>query len=137
MQFCELSYVVRIKLFLMVPIWNHCVIVNLLTSCLSVFISLKLRCHDDDVIDGVVCIFKTALFKLNHSPGSSFNNTRQIDSVLPLLLHLLDERDGTARAVAMLIAEYCSMYLFIIFIILYYFICELSWFMSEFQAWFW
>ncbi|KAJ4706438.1 putative ARM repeat superfamily protein [Melia azedarach] len=77
------------------------------TQISSVLLS-QLRCHDDDVIDGVVCIFKTALFKLNHSPGSSFNNTRQIDSVLPLLLHLLDERDGTARAVAMLIAEYCS-----------------------------
>ncbi|KAJ6332011.1 hypothetical protein OIU76_010398 [Salix suchowensis] len=32
-----------------------------------------------------------------------------MDAVLPLLLHLLDERDVTARAVVMLIAECCSM----------------------------
>ncbi|XP_065618285.1 uncharacterized protein LOC112025718 [Quercus suber] len=31
-----------------------------------------------------------------------------MDSVLPLLLHLLDEQDGAARAVVKLIAEYCS-----------------------------
>lgn len=77
------------------------------------FISLKLQCHDEDVIEGVVCIFKRALFKANHSPGSSLTDTRQMDSVLPLLLNLLDEQDGTARAVVKLIAEYCSMYFFL------------------------
>lgn len=77
------------------------------------FFSLKIQCHDEDVIDGVVCIFKTALFNPNHSPGSSLIDTRQMDSVLPLLLNLLDEQDGTARAVVKLIAEYCSMYFFL------------------------
>lgn len=68
----------------------------------------QLQCHDEDVIEGVVCIFKRALFKPNHSPGNSLTDTRQMDSVLPLLLNLLDEQDGTARAVVKLIAEYCS-----------------------------
>lgn len=68
----------------------------------------QLQCHDEDVIEGVVCIFKRALFKPNYSPGSSLTDTRQMDSVLPLLLNLLDEQDGTARAVVKLIAEYCS-----------------------------
>ncbi|XP_044468283.1 uncharacterized protein LOC123197869 isoform X1 [Mangifera indica] len=68
----------------------------------------QLHCHDEDVIDAVVCIFKAALFRQNHSSGSRFTDTRQMDSLLPLLLHLLDERDGAARAVVMLIAEYCS-----------------------------
>ncbi|CAK9169071.1 unnamed protein product, partial [Ilex paraguariensis] len=68
-----------------------------------------LHCADEDVIDGAICIFKAAIFKTNHSlNGSSLTDTRQMDAVLPLLLHLLDERDGTARAVVMLLAEYCS-----------------------------
>lgn len=71
---------------------------------------LKLQCADEDVIDGAVCIFKATIFKMNHLSESSCTDTRQMDAVLPLLLHLLDERDGTARAVVMLIAEYCSMY---------------------------
>lgn len=79
---------------------------------LYLLISWKLHCHDEDVIDAVVCIFKAALFRQNHSSGSRFTDTRQMDSLLPLLLHLLDERDGAARAVVMLIAEYCSMYSF-------------------------
>lgn len=72
---------------------------------------LKLCCTDEDVIDGVVSIFKTVIFKMKHSSsGSSHDDNRQMDSVLPLLLPLLDECDGTAKAVVMLIAEYCSMY---------------------------
>ncbi|KAK9291087.1 hypothetical protein L1049_009274 [Liquidambar formosana] len=68
----------------------------------------QLQCADEDVIDGAVCIFKAAIFKMNHLSESSCTDTRQMDAVLPLLLHLLDERDGMARAVVMLIAEYCS-----------------------------
>lgn len=69
----------------------------------------QLCCTDEDVIDGVVCIFKKIIFKMNYSSsGSSLSDTRQMDSVLPLLLPLLDERDGTAKAVVMLVAEYCS-----------------------------
>lgn len=72
---------------------------------------LKLNCADEDVIDGVVCIFK-AVFFTSDSSGSSLADTKLMDSVLPPLLNLLDERDGTARAVVMLIAEYCSVYSF-------------------------
>ncbi|KAL0015619.1 hypothetical protein SO802_002688 [Lithocarpus litseifolius] len=68
----------------------------------------QLHCANEDVIDGVVCIFKAVIFKPTYSSGSSLTNTRLMDSVLPLLLHLLDERDGAARAVVKLIAEYCS-----------------------------
>ncbi|TXG70455.1 hypothetical protein EZV62_005390 [Acer yangbiense] len=70
----------------------------------------QLHCDDEDVIDGVVCILKAVLLKPNYSSGSSLTGTRQMDSVILLLLHLLDERDGAARAIVMLIAEYCSMY---------------------------
>ena len=73
---------------------------------------LKLHCANEDVIDGVVCIFKAVIFKPTYSSGSSLTDTRLMDSVLPLLLHLLDERDGAARAVVKLIAEYCSVYFF-------------------------
>ncbi|XP_031251733.1 uncharacterized protein LOC116109645 isoform X2 [Pistacia vera] len=82
------------------------IIVEYGTQMSHVLIS-QLHCHDEDVIDAVVCIFKAALFKQNHSSGSRFSETRQMDSLLPLLLHLLDERDGAARAVVMLMAEYC------------------------------
>ncbi|KAK9986731.1 hypothetical protein SO802_031682 [Lithocarpus litseifolius] len=68
----------------------------------------QLHCANEDVIDGVVCIFKAVIFKPTYSSGSSLTDTRLMDSVLPLLLHLLDERDGAARAVVKLIAEYCS-----------------------------
>ncbi|KAA3465203.1 ARM repeat superfamily protein [Gossypium australe] len=68
----------------------------------------KLHCSDEDVIDGVVHIFKVIIFKTNNSSGSTVTDTNQMDSMVPLLLHLLDERDAAARAVVMLIAEYCS-----------------------------
>lgn len=72
---------------------------------------MKLHCADEDLIDGVVSIFKAVIFKC-YSSGSSATDTRLMDSVLPLLLRLLDERDATARAVVMLIADYCSVYFF-------------------------
>lgn len=68
----------------------------------------QLHCVDEDVIDGALFIFKAAIFKMNPSVGSSFHDTRQMDAVWPLLLHLLDERDGTARAAVTLTAEFCS-----------------------------
>lgn len=72
---------------------------------------MKLKCgdEDDDVIDEVVCIFKETVFKLNCSSEGGATDTR-VDAVVALLLQLLDETDGTARAVAMLIGEYCAMY---------------------------
>ncbi|XP_028099621.1 uncharacterized protein LOC114299145 isoform X2 [Camellia sinensis] len=69
----------------------------------------QLHCADVDVVDGAVCILKAVIFRSNSSlAGSSLTVTRKMDAVLPLLLHLLDERDGTARAVVVLIAEHCS-----------------------------
>ncbi|XP_054775738.1 uncharacterized protein LOC129284315 isoform X2 [Prosopis cineraria] len=69
----------------------------------------QLTCTSEDIIDGVVSIFKAIISKPNCSTGSTNINSRQVDAVMPFLLHLLDEQEGTARAVVKLIAEYCSM----------------------------
>ncbi|PON49241.1 Coatomer beta subunit [Parasponia andersonii] len=66
-----------------------------------------LHCVDEDVIEGVVCILKAIIFKPHISSESSHADNREADAVLPLLINLLDEQDGTARAVIMLLAEYC------------------------------
>ncbi|CAL5193475.1 unnamed protein product [Lathyrus oleraceus] len=70
----------------------------------------QLNCTDEDVIVGVVSIFKAIILKPNHSQEEeeALVNSRQANIVIPILLHLLDEQDGTSRAVVMLIAEYCS-----------------------------
>ncbi|KAF8403828.1 hypothetical protein HHK36_011934 [Tetracentron sinense] len=69
----------------------------------------QLQCGDEYVIDGALCILRATIFKTNHpSTRSSLLDTRQINAVLPLLLNLLDERDSTARAVVLFIAEFCS-----------------------------
>ncbi|KAI3667410.1 hypothetical protein L6452_42467 [Arctium lappa] len=73
-------------------------------------VASQLCSADDDVIDGAVSILKATIFGTNHlASGCSLTDSKQMNSVLPLLLNLLDERDGTARAVVTLIAEYCSM----------------------------
>uniref|UniRef100_A0A6N2JZZ3 Uncharacterized protein n=1 Tax=Salix viminalis TaxID=40686 RepID=A0A6N2JZZ3_SALVM len=69
----------------------------------------QLHCDDEDVMEGAVYIIKSVILKPNHSSGNGLTDSREMDAVLPLLLHLLDERDVTARAVVMLIAECCSM----------------------------
>lgn len=71
---------------------------------------VKLHCTDEDVIAGAVCILKEAIFKPKFHSGDGFADGRQMDMVFPLLLNLLDERDGIAKAAVVLIAEYCSMY---------------------------
>ncbi|KAL7225066.1 hypothetical protein ACSBR1_020380 [Camellia fascicularis] len=53
----------------------------------------QLHCADVDVVDGAVCILKAVIFRSNSSlAGSSLTDTREMDAVLPLLLHLLDEQ---------------------------------------------
>ncbi|XP_061373685.1 uncharacterized protein LOC133316013 isoform X2 [Gastrolobium bilobum] len=69
----------------------------------------QLNCTDEDLIVGVVSIFKAIILKPNYSQEDTLPDSRQSNIVMPFLLHLLDERDGTSRAVVMLIAEYCSM----------------------------
>ncbi|CAB4321110.1 unnamed protein product [Prunus armeniaca] len=49
---------------------------------------MKLHSSDDDVVDGVVCILKAVIFKPNSS-GSSLTDTKEVDAMLPLLIHLL------------------------------------------------
>ncbi|KAI7743189.1 hypothetical protein M8C21_012206 [Ambrosia artemisiifolia] len=73
-------------------------------------VASQLCSADDDVIDGAVSILKATIFGTNHlQSGCNLTDNKQMKSVLPLLLNLLDERDGTARAVVTLVAEYCSM----------------------------
>ncbi|XP_045793361.1 uncharacterized protein LOC123888366 isoform X3 [Trifolium pratense] len=69
----------------------------------------QLNCTDEDVIVGAVAIFKAIILKPNLSQEDALINSRQANIVMPFLLHLLDEQDGTSRAVVMLIAEYCSL----------------------------
>ncbi|KAK7244632.1 hypothetical protein RIF29_39457 [Crotalaria pallida] len=69
----------------------------------------QLNCTDEDVIVGVVSIFKAIILKPNYSQEDTLIDRSQPNIVVPFLLLLLDEPDGTARAVVKLIAEYCSM----------------------------
>ncbi|CAL1385061.1 unnamed protein product [Linum trigynum] len=68
----------------------------------------QLHCTDEDVVSGAVCILKAAIFKNDCSSGNALDN-KQMNMMFPQLLNLLDERDSTAKAIVMLIAEYCSM----------------------------
>lgn len=65
----------------------------------------QLHCADEDVVHVVVCIFRFVIFKI---AGSSLNNPIDSKELLLPLLGLLDERDGAARAVTVLIADYSS-----------------------------
>ncbi|CAA2969441.1 uncharacterized protein LOC111378014 [Olea europaea subsp. europaea] len=76
-------------------------------SQISQVLMSQLSCADEEVIDGAICIFKAVLFRTNLSK-SNLEDNRQIEAILPSLLHLLDERDAAAKAVVNLIAEYCS-----------------------------
>lgn len=63
---------------------------------------------DEDVIEGSFSIFKAAVFKANYSSSQSRSTgTSMMDSVVPSLLDLLNERNVTSKAVVMLVAEYC------------------------------
>ncbi|XP_060206681.1 uncharacterized protein LOC132634681 isoform X3 [Lycium barbarum] len=77
-------------------------------SRLSQAIISQLNNVDDEVIDSSLCIFKAVIFRTNSSLSKHSADLRQIDAVLPMLLHLLDERDSAAKAVIKLFAEYCS-----------------------------
>lgn len=68
---------------------------------------------DDEVIDSSFCIFKAVILRTNSSLAKHSADIRQINALLPMLLELLDERDGAAKAVIKLFAEYCSKYVYI------------------------
>lgn len=76
-------------------------------SQISQVLISQLSCADEEVIDGAICIFKAVMCRTNLSK-SNLEDNRQIEAILPSLLHLLDERDVAAKAVVNLIAEYCS-----------------------------
>lgn len=73
---------------------------------------LKLRTNNEEISEGVVAIFKAVIFKLQSQSGDSFSDTMCMDVVIPSLLHLLDERDGAAKAVSVLLADYCCKYVY-------------------------
>ncbi|MCE2054937.1 hypothetical protein HAX54_041674 [Datura stramonium] len=77
-------------------------------SRLSQAILSQLNSVDDEVIDSSLCIFKAVIFRTNCSLSKQSADIRQITAQLPMLLHLLDERDSAAKAVIKLFAEYCS-----------------------------
>ncbi|KAG8371928.1 hypothetical protein BUALT_Bualt12G0013800 [Buddleja alternifolia] len=78
-------------------------------SQISQVVMSQLRCSDEEVIDGAISILKAAIFLTNHTLSkSSLGDNTQMDSLLPILLNLLDERDAAAKAVVKLVAEYCS-----------------------------
>ncbi|XP_070052827.1 uncharacterized protein [Nicotiana tomentosiformis] len=77
-------------------------------SQLSQAIISQLNCADDEVIDSALCIFKAVIFRTNSSLSKCAADISQINALLPMLLHLLDERDSAAKAVIKLFAEYCS-----------------------------
>lgn len=68
----------------------------------------QLNSVDDEVIDSSFCIFKAVILRTNSSLAKHSADIRQINALLPMLLELLDERDGAAKAVIKLFAEYCS-----------------------------
>ncbi|WZZ17814.1 hypothetical protein YC2023_110903 [Brassica napus] len=77
------------------------------TDHLSTYIPrlpLKLRSNNEEISEGVVAIFKEVISKLQSQSGDAMC----LDVVIPSLLHLLDERDGAAKAVSVLLADYCS-----------------------------
>ncbi|XP_019154481.1 PREDICTED: uncharacterized protein LOC109150918 isoform X2 [Ipomoea nil] len=67
----------------------------------------QLQSADDEVIEGATCILRVVIFKTNQRLTKSAE-TKEMDTSLPMLLHLLDERDGAAKVVIKLVAEYCS-----------------------------
>lgn len=75
---------------------------------------LKLSSVDDEVIDSSLCIFKAVIFRTNSGLSKHSADIRQINSLLSMLLDVLDERDSAAKAVIKLVAEYCSMYVYIV-----------------------
>ncbi|KAK4372602.1 hypothetical protein RND71_007986 [Anisodus tanguticus] len=77
-------------------------------SRLSQAIISQLNSVDDEVIVSSLCIFKAVIFRTNSSLSKHSADIRQINALLPMLLHLLDERDSAAKAVIKLFAEYCS-----------------------------
>ncbi|KAF3498206.1 hypothetical protein DY000_02056526 [Brassica cretica] len=68
----------------------------------------QLRSNNEEISEAVVAIFKEVISKLQSQSGDSFSDTMCLDVVIPSLLHLLDERDGAAKAVSVLLADYCS-----------------------------
>lgn len=68
----------------------------------------QLHSADEDVIDGTMFLIKAVMFRTNSSPAAiCLPDMRHVDAIVPSLLHLLDGRDGAAKAAVTLIAEFC------------------------------
>ncbi|GLJ22075.1 hypothetical protein SUGI_0413790 [Cryptomeria japonica] len=69
----------------------------------------QLRHADGDSTDLAVDILRSIIFRSSIAlPSNSESSFERMETITPLLIELLDERDSTARAVVLLIAEYFS-----------------------------
>ncbi|KAH9302150.1 hypothetical protein KI387_013733, partial [Taxus chinensis] len=69
----------------------------------------QIRHKDGDLTDLAVHILRLIIFRSSTAfPGNSESGFGRMETVTSLLIELLDERDSTARAVVLLIAEYFS-----------------------------
>ncbi|KAL3533812.1 hypothetical protein ACH5RR_007333 [Cinchona calisaya] len=79
-------------------------------SLLSKVLISQFHSADEEVIDSAVYIFKAAIFRTHVTSSRDHNaEPREMNSVMPMLIHFLDERDAAAKAVVKLVAEYCTL----------------------------
>lgn len=57
-----------------------------------------------------ISIMREVIFRTDSQSGGCAADTHQLQRILPMLLSLLDERDSTAKAVILLMAELCYVY---------------------------
>ncbi|MQL83306.1 hypothetical protein Taro_015782, partial [Colocasia esculenta] len=74
---------------------------------ISYLFSLKLKRGHHDLVEVIVSIIRSIILRTDFSSGSNAADAHQLEVILPLLLSLLDERDSTAKAVVLLMAELC------------------------------
>ncbi|CAM6127208.1 unnamed protein product [Calypogeia fissa] len=66
----------------------------------------QLRGADDNVVDLAVAILRIILFRPSSPTSGDSMALAQMESVVPMLLEMLDKRDIASRAVVLLVAEY-------------------------------
>lgn len=74
---------------------------------------LQLRGADDSIVDLAVAILRAVLFRPSSSSSTTSGDSVaaiQMESVVPMLLEMLDTRDIASRAVVLLVAEFFAAY---------------------------
>ncbi|CAA7399297.1 unnamed protein product [Spirodela intermedia] len=67
----------------------------------------QLKCDREDLVEISVSIMREVIFRTDFQSGGCAVDTHQLQHILPTLLSFLDERDSTAKAVILLLAEFC------------------------------